>query len=228
MREHRKGARWLDREKPDWRGYRAHFVTEHKRSRVAARVGAAITGEATPWYLFAPGAAAAARRLAPDARLVIVLRDPVARAFSHYLEQRRRGHEPLKDFAEALAAESERIESGLRLDDGSTRDRHFAREHLTYRAQGEYDSALDSWSRHFADHQLIIVTSEELYANTPGVLGDVAGRVGLPPHRFEAEHRNPTTGPEIDCVVASELTAHYRPGVTRVEAFTGRPTAWLD
>ena len=195
--------------------------------RVAARVGAAVTGEATPWYLFAPGAAAAARRLAPDARLVVVLRDPVARAFSHYLEQRRRGHEPLKDFAAALDVEHERTESGVRLGDGSTRDRYFAREHLTYRAQGEYDVALDSWKRHFDDDQMVVVTSEDFYADTAGILGEVATRLGLPPHPFEAEHRNPTSGPALDPGLASELRTHYRPGIARVEAFIGRPTGWL-
>jgi hypothetical protein len=226
MREHRKGARWLDRADPDDRGYRAHFVTRWTRGRVARRCGAAATGEATPWYLFAPGAAAAAGRLAPDARLIVVLREPVQRAFSHFREQRRRGHEPFSDFGAALAAEAERVVTGLRLADGSVRSPAFAREHLTYRGQGEYDRALSAWRSHFDDDRFVIVTSEELYADSASVLGEVADRLGLPPHPFRAEHRNPTSGPEIDAGTAAELRAHYRPGVVRLEELLGRSTGW--
>lgn len=227
MREHRKGARWLDRADADDRGYRAHFVTAWTRHRVARRSGAAVTGEATPWYLFAPGAAAVAGRLAPDARLIVVLRDPVLRAFSHFREQRRRGHEPLEDFGAALAAEADRVESGLRLADGSSRSPAFAREHLTYRGQGEYDRALSVWRNHFDDDRFVIVTSEAFYADSASVLRDVATRLGLPAHDFRAEHRNPTSGPEIDARTATELSDHYRPGIARLEDLLGRSTGWL-
>src|SRR5207249_2922199 len=51
-------------------------------------------------------------RYFPDARLAVVFRDPVARAFSAYSYVRVRGFEPAATFMEALAEEKERIRSG--------------------------------------------------------------------------------------------------------------------
>ena len=52
----------------------------------------------------------------PDARLVVMLRHPVQRAYSHWKEQVRNGHEVL-DFADAVAAEPARLGA-----DGTTDD----------------------------------------------------------------------------------------------------------
>ena len=228
MREHRKGARYFDDPKrsPAW--YRAHFVTARTRARTARRTGAAVTGEATPWYLCAPGAAEMAGRVAPDARLIVVVRDPVARAYSHFLEQRRRGHEPLDDFVAALDAENHRITHGLTLADGRTVDAAFAHEHLSYALQGEYGAALDQWADHFPDDRFTILLSEEFYADPPGALSGVASALGLPDHRFDAEHRNATPPSEIPDLAAQRLRDHYADDIARLEARLGRSTGWLS
>jgi hypothetical protein len=67
-------------------------------------------GEATPFYLYCPKAARRIKGLIPDVRLVAVLKNPVDRAFSHYLHFRLRYVEPLESFAAALDAEARRIE----------------------------------------------------------------------------------------------------------------------
>ena len=227
MREHRKGARYFDDPRRSAGWYRAHFVTGRSRQRVAASTGAAVTGEATPWYLFAPGADEAAARVAPDARLIAVVRDPVARAYSHFQEQRRRGHEPLEDFSAALDAEADRIERGLTLADGRRVDGAFALEHLTYTLQGEYGAALDRWARHFSDDQIIVILSEDFYADTTAALATAATALGLPDHRFEAEHRNATAPSVIPAHAEARLREHYRDDVRRFEERLGRGTGWL-
>ena len=78
-----RGERW----------YRAHFDPQVGRRR--------LRFEATPDYLFHPLAADRAAALVPDAKLVVLLRDPVARAWSHYRHMVRLGYETL-DFAAAL------------------------------------------------------------------------------------------------------------------------------
>ncbi|MEM9468061.1 MAG: hypothetical protein AAGA90_22015 [Actinomycetota bacterium] len=228
MREHRKGARYFDDPRRSEAWYRAHFVTARTRAGVAARTGAAVTGEATPWYLFAPGADEAAARVAPGAQLIAVVREPVARAYSHFQEQRRRGHEPLEDFAAALDAEAERCEHGLTLADGRRVDAAFAVEHLTYTRQGEYGAALDRWAGHFSDDQLTVIISEAFYADPPAALATAAAALGLPTHDFEREHRNATKPSTIPADAEARLRAHYRDDVARFEARIGRSTGWLD
>ena len=67
-----------------------------------------ITGESSPYYLFHPLAAERIARDLPDVRLVVLLRDPVERAYSAYTHERARGFET-ETFARALELEPERL-----------------------------------------------------------------------------------------------------------------------
>jgi len=74
--------------------------------------GQSVLVEASTTYIYFPGTARAIRQRIPDCKIVAILRDPVARAYSDYLRQRRNREEPLADFREALRQEPSRIASG--------------------------------------------------------------------------------------------------------------------
>jgi hypothetical protein len=68
--------------------------------------------ESTPFYLYVP---AARRRIAeelPEARLIVVVRDPIDRAYSNWMHLRVDGLEPASDFVAAWHAEDERVAAG--------------------------------------------------------------------------------------------------------------------
>src|SRR5215204_3666841 len=67
--------------------------------------GKKAIGEASHSYLYEPGAAAEIRRYIPEARLIAILRNPIDRAYSHFLHMVRSGTEPLDDLAQALQQE---------------------------------------------------------------------------------------------------------------------------
>ncbi len=67
-----------------------------------------LWGEATPIYMFLPVVADRIRDYNPAIKLIFILRDPVARAFSHYKMQRARQREHLP-FAFAAAVEVFRV-----------------------------------------------------------------------------------------------------------------------
>lgn len=230
LKEHRKGTRWLDRPRRGGAWYRGHFPTDLARQRTSRRAGAAITGEATPWYLAAPGAAERAHAEAPDARLIVVLRDPVERTYSQFLEQRKRGHEPLEDFAAALALEEYRRRHGVELADGTHRSAAFANEHLTYRRQSEYADRLAPWLRRYRRDQLLAVRAEDLFADSVAVLQQVSTFLGLPPYEFEAEHRNSAKSAAVPKAppveVAEALRRHFAPHQQRLEALLGQSFSW--
>ncbi len=226
LREQRKGTRWLDAPRRGGAWYRGHFATSATRDRVRRRTGAAITGEATPWYLFAPGTAARAANEVPGAKLVAVLRDPVRRAWSQFEEQRQRGHEPLDDFAQALRLEDDRVRAGYVDPTGRTRSPAFALEHLTYRRQSEYDTAIEAWLARFPRGQLLVVRSEDLYADVPGTLATVADFVGLAPFGFTTEHRNRASSSDPPTEVVARLRTHFDPQVARLEARLDQRLAW--
>jgi len=82
--------------------------SEYLRLYGAAPDGA-TTFEASTMYLSSDVAPGALRRATPDVRLVCVLREPVARAFSSYLHMVRDGREPAPTFRAALDDEPRRI-----------------------------------------------------------------------------------------------------------------------
>jgi hypothetical protein len=87
----------------------AHLGTYQNLFRGAS--GKKAIGEASHSYLYEPGAAAEIRRYLPEARLIAILRNPIDRAYSHFLHMVRSGTERLDDFAQAL--QEERV-AGLR------------------------------------------------------------------------------------------------------------------
>ncbi len=78
------------------------------RSVFAAAKNEKAIGEATPYYLCARQAPRLIKHYLPDARLIMVLRNPVSRAFSSYMFMRQYGWEQEADFSSALAKEQQR------------------------------------------------------------------------------------------------------------------------
>jgi hypothetical protein len=67
-------------------------------------------GEASGSSLYMPGAHRRIRQLLPAVKLIAVLRDPVARAYSQFLYFRGLGAEPVRRFERAVSLEARRIE----------------------------------------------------------------------------------------------------------------------
>jgi hypothetical protein len=226
LREHRKGTRWLDQPRRGGRWYRAHFPSDFTRRRYQAVHGAAITGEATPWYLSAPGTAERAARECPEARIIAVLREPARRSWSQFVEQQKRGHEPLSDFAAALAAEDDRVLAGVTSPGPVRRSPHFALEHLTYRYQSEYDLRLQPWLERFPRDRILVLQSEHLYADVAGTLRRVADFLDLPAFDFVTEHRNAAATGQDEPAAVAELRAQLRPNVRNLESLLDQPFDW--
>lgn len=153
---------------PAW--YRAHFPLALPGQRRW------LTGEASPLYLFHPAAPARIREAVPDVRMIVLLRDPVTRAISHYHHEVRKGREPL-DLMAALRAEETRMKGLLR----ERRFDHPAFIHYSYKARGLYVNQLDRYLRSFARHQLLILRSEDLFRSPQAVLPQVLRFLNMPP-----------------------------------------------
>jgi hypothetical protein len=107
-----------------------------------------LRGETSPAYLYVPGTAERMARLAPGARIIAILREPAARAFSAYQHLVREGREPLS-FTAALDAEDERIAQGWGLL-------------WRYVDTGRYATQLRRFARHFPADRILVLRHEEL------------------------------------------------------------------
>jgi hypothetical protein len=85
----------------DW--YRQHFPLERERAEFASEHGRPfVTGEASPSYISHDWAPQRAARALPGAKLLVMLRNPIDRAYSQYQMSRREREEPLESFIEAV------------------------------------------------------------------------------------------------------------------------------
>src|ERR687894_901132 len=110
--------------------------------------GETAIGEASHSYLYEPGAAAEIRRYAPEAKLIAILRDPIDRAYSHFLHMVRSGEEPLDDFSQALRED----EVGL----------HKERTFQDYIGRGLYYGQLERYFGTFPREQVRVYLYEDL------------------------------------------------------------------
>ncbi|MEU4833548.1 sulfotransferase [Streptosporangium sp. NPDC023615] len=97
----------------DAQTYREHVW---RREDYEALFGAAppgtLTGESTPFYLYDRAAQRRIRETIPDAKLIVVLRDPVERAHSNWTHLWSAGLEPVGDVLKACAEEERRVQAG--------------------------------------------------------------------------------------------------------------------
>ena len=175
-----------------------------------------VTGEATPVYLFHPSVPELVRRHLPDVRLIVLLRDPVERAVSHYWMEFNRHNETLP-LAEALEAEIERTAPDLeRIERGEPPGRYFWT--ATYTARGDYADQLERWQRLFPSEQMSIQTFENLVADPEAVYRASLEFVGVdadaaPIPRFQAERvgsKQPTEPAILDWLHERFLDSNRR------------------
>lgn len=141
---------------------------------------AALPFESSPYYLFEPRVPARMRAVVPDVKLVVLLRDPVDRAFSHYHNNRRLGREDLT-FEEAVAAEEQRLageEERLLADPRAVSLRH---KWYSYLRRGLYAEQLLRWRASFPVEQMLVVDAGRLFAEPRLVLAEVLAFLGVDP-----------------------------------------------
>ena len=229
LRENMKGAHWLDSDLArSTRWYRSHFATSATKRWRTHRTGAAFTAEASPYYFFHPLAAQRAATLLPRTRFVVMLRDPVERTVSHWAEQTRNGVETLT-LRDALAAERDRVgDAGARLAAGTMGSSH-AHEQQSYAAQSEYAASLGRWIEAVGSERVVVVFSEDYYADPRRVIGAVLDAAGQPamPTDHESEWRNAAPRPStLDADIDAELTEHFRADVCQLVDRFGLAPPW--
>jgi lipopolysaccharide transport system ATP-binding protein len=152
--------------------YRAHFNLRWPSA------GPVITTESSPSYLFDPRTPERVKDLLPDAKFVVLLRNPSDRAFSHYQLMVTKGHEPL-DFPDALAAEPQRTAGELVKMQADPLFVSIPFRRYSYVGHGMYARQLEGWFRHFSQQQFLIIASEDMYRDPRAVYLAVLRFAGL-------------------------------------------------
>jgi len=148
----------------------ADYEQLHKHYPALAR--STIAGDCTPSYMYYEPAAERIRKYNPQIKLLMILRNPVERAFAHWNMQRFRGREPL-DFFDAVREEQSRISGAP-----PTEARRFA-----YVDRGFYGQQLERFFKFFPREQMKIVKFEEFKNNQRETLASIFSFLGRKPMR---------------------------------------------
>jgi hypothetical protein len=118
-------------------------------------------GEASAWYLYSTSAAREICEVAPDARIIVMLRNPVDVMHAQHSQLLFNRQEDIASFEEALAAEEDRV-AGRRLPPGPIR-----RENLFYRRTVGFADQLARYLDIFGRERVHVIVHEDLTADTP-------------------------------------------------------------
>lgn len=122
-------------------------------------------GDASPSYLWHPEVPWRIRKVVPEAKIIITLRDPVERAFSHYLADFREGAQSLP-FYEALCQDMARREKGVGIS-------------YLYVELGQYARQVRRYLDVFGPERVHVLLFEDLKRDGEGVLRKIVDFLGL-------------------------------------------------
>jgi Sulfotransferase family len=126
-----------------------------------------LRGESTPFYLYRQDAQRRIRALIPDARLIVILRDPVERAHSNWTHLWSAGLDPVGDFVQACAEEEDRIAAGWA-------------DFWHYTALGRYGEQLEHLYTVFGEEQVFVFRYRALVESPAEVLDRICAFLGVP------------------------------------------------
>jgi hypothetical protein len=209
--------------------YFSHFATESTRRHLADRLEyRPISGEASPYYIWDPRVAPAVQKAAPEVKAILLVRDPVRRAWSHFQERVQNGTEPLT-FAEALEAEDGRLAPEVARMEREPGYYSRAFDFHAYRSRGVYLPQIRNWLAHFPTEQLLVLRAEDLYGETQATFDRVCAFLGIPSHPLATTSTYNATWRTRDLPPADEaarLTEFYAPHNEALGAFLGRDMQW--
>ena len=159
-----------------YRRDRAEYLEEF-----TSRNGELRAGEASVWYLFSKQAAAEIHAFNPQARIIIMLREPAEMLYSLYSQFRFDGNEHLRTFEEALAAEDDR-RAGRRI----TRQTYFP-QGLVYRDTARYTEQVQRYFDTFGREQVHVIIYDDLRANVRATYCRVLAFLGVDSTRIATD-----------------------------------------
>jgi hypothetical protein len=174
-----------------------------------------VRGESTPFYLYDRAAQARLAADVPGIKVIVVVRDPVDRAYSNWVHLRADGLEVEADFATAVRLEERRIADGWA-------------PFWHYRGLGRYGEQLRDLYRHVPRQRVFLLRYRQLVDSPRETLDRVSDFLGVPAgvaHTVAPENVKPyvADGPRYRALsrlarAGAALGAHVPPQVWRQAA----------
>ena len=160
--------------------YRSLFPSILTKFRIKLKTNFFMTYDVTPSYVRRPWIARRIKKLFPNSKLIIVLRNPIDKTYSHYYLSTTSGE--TRNFEEVIKKDMDDIS---KWNINSKDDNYFATKVENSKlARGFYVEQLLPWFELFPKNQILIISSEELASNTKNVMSEIFKFLNLPDYKI--------------------------------------------
>ena len=195
---------------PAW--YRAQFAPRRRHKVIL---------EASPNYLWNRPVPERARDLLGAPKLIVLLREPVDRAYSHHAMKVRQGMET-RGFEEALEAERERLAPYAGRAEAGDEAALGRFERFAYAAESRYADQLERWLAVFARENFLFIRAEDLFRDPRAELARTLEFLGLSTFQFpDLVPQNVGAYPPLDPALRARLEARFAEPNRRLAELTG-------
>jgi hypothetical protein len=207
--------------------YQGHFPLRARAALARRATGETpLTFESSPYYMFHPLAAQRISRDLPGVRILVLVRDPVERAYSAHAHELARGYET-EPFERALELEAERLagEAGrIASQPGYLSHSH---QHHAYLTRGHYADQLERLAELVGRDRVHVVDSGRFFADPGPVYDGVLEFLGLRHHGYPAfERHNARPRAPMPEALRARLSEHFLPHDERLSAWLGDRPSW--
>jgi hypothetical protein len=161
--------------------YKSMFPTKFKMKKIESKTGTCITGEDTPFYFWNKKAIKRIKKDIPKIKLIILLRNPINRAYSNYHLGVRLGSE-LLSFEDSIKKEIELLEKNN--DFESDKIEKFLRPR-SYIAKGLYYQQIKNWFDVFSKDQILVLNTEIFSEKSDQTLKQIFNFLNLPNEKIQ-------------------------------------------
>ena len=160
--------------------YRSLFPSILTKFRIKLKTNFFMTYDVTPSYVRRPWIARRIKKLFPNSKLIIVLRNPIDKTYSHYYLSTTSGE--TRNFEEVIKKDMDDIS---KWNVNSKDDNYFATKvEKSILARGFYVEQLLSWFELFPKNQILIISSDELALNTKNTMNEIFKFLNLPEYEI--------------------------------------------
>lgn len=184
-----------------------------------------LTGEATPDYFFYHACPEKVYKYNPNAKIIIILRDPVERAFSQYCHQnftsKTKAYDPLS-FSKAIREEENRFNVD------SLSKFFYEYKYYSYKARGLYYEQLKNWLGYFDKNSICVVFLEDLKADPAATVKSTLLFLGVKRINVDVEFpiKNKSPGSKINKEDEQYLRDFYKSDSEKLFEFLNDKPRW--
>jgi len=187
-----------------------------------------ITGEASPRYIDHPNSPKRIKEITPKAKFIVLLRNPIDRAYSHYNMNVRQGIETLS-FEEAIEQQTKRTKDEFKKMEED--ENYYSKPYFSYSyiERGIYIKKLEHWMKYFSKEQFLVLKSEDMLKKPNETYQQILKFLNLSPwvlkeykHYRVSSYKKPLINP----ATRQQLRDFFKPHNEKLSEFLGKNFEW--